>query len=218
MKNFLQKYGHAWCALYIFIYLPWFFHLEELTNVKYNVIHCRLDNYIPFCEYFIIPYILWFAYIAGTCVFMFLKAERREYYRFAFTLMVGMTTFLIVSHIYPNCVNMRPKSLEVDNFFTWLISGLHGMDTSTNVFPSIHVFNSLVACVALEQNQFFKRFKKLRVANVVLCISICLSTVFLKQHSVVDVLGGIVLYMTLYIIFYLPKRKPISSKERLKVS
>lgn len=207
MKKFLQKYGHAWCGLYIFIYLPWFMYLENLTNIKYNVIHCALDDYIPFCEYFIIPYLLWFFYIIVTCVFMFCKAERSEYYRFAFTLMIGMTVFLIISHIYPSSVNMRPKNMVVDNLFTWLISGLHVVDTSTNVFPSIHVFNSIVACVALEQNQFFKKFKKLRIANITLCILICLSTVFLKQHSVIDAIGGIALYLILYIIFYIPKKR-----------
>lgn len=215
MKNFLQKYGHGFCALYIFIYLPWFFYLENRTNINYSVVHCSLDNVIPFCEYFIIPYILWFLYIVATCVYMFFKAERGEFYRFALSLITGMTLFLIISHIYPTSVNIRPQGMVVDNIFTWLISGLHGIDTSTNVFPSIHVFNSIVACVALEKNHFFKKFKKLRIANIVLCISICLSTVFLKQHSIIDVIGGIALYLILYIIIYVPEWKFFKNKEIL---
>ena len=63
IKNFLKKYKHATLLLYVFIYFPWFFLLEEHVT-HYTPIKIWLDDYIPFCEYFIVPYLLWFAYIA----------------------------------------------------------------------------------------------------------------------------------------------------------
>ena len=65
MKAFFQKYKHAWVLLYGFIYLPWFFWLESRANQPYHVIHVWLDDKIPFVEYFIVPYLLWFVYIAA---------------------------------------------------------------------------------------------------------------------------------------------------------
>ena len=62
----MHTYSHAWVLLYGFIYFPWFTDLERHVTDNYFVIHSIFDDYIPFCEYFIIPYLLWFAYIAVT--------------------------------------------------------------------------------------------------------------------------------------------------------
>ena len=60
LKEFLFKYKHAIIILYMPIYLLWFTSLEKRTNVHFTDIHCKIDDYIPFCEFFIIPYLLWF--------------------------------------------------------------------------------------------------------------------------------------------------------------
>lgn len=60
LKEFLFKYKHAIIILYMPIYLFWFTSLEKRTNVHFTDIHCKIDDYIPFCEFFIIPYLLWF--------------------------------------------------------------------------------------------------------------------------------------------------------------
>ena len=59
MKNFLKKYGHLWILGYGFIYLPWFIYLEKTITKHYHVMHSVVDDYIPFNEYFVIPYFLW---------------------------------------------------------------------------------------------------------------------------------------------------------------
>ena len=59
----MHTYSHAWVLLYAFIYFPWFTYLERHVTDNYFVIHSIFDDYIPFCEYFIIPYLLWFAYM-----------------------------------------------------------------------------------------------------------------------------------------------------------
>ena len=65
IKAFKEKYPHIWVVSYFIIYMIWFVWLESRADEPYHVIHFPLDDYIPFCEYFIIPYLLWFAY-AGT--------------------------------------------------------------------------------------------------------------------------------------------------------
>lgn len=211
MKDLFKKYGHGLFALYIFIYLPWFFYLEGL-NLDYHVIHCFVDDLIPFNELFIIPYVLWFFYIVASCIYLFFKAERGNFLKFAIALTGGMTMSMFIFMIYPSQVTMRPTIDAATSIFGDAVLRLYLIDTSTNVFPSIHVYNSIVACVALEKNRYFHRFKMLRVLNYVLCISICLSTMFLKQHSFLDVVAGIVLYLIFYLVLYVPKWKIFSSK------
>ena len=212
MKERFKKYGHCLFALYIFIYLPWFMYLEGRDHIVHTEIHCFLDDIIPFCEIFIIPYLLWFFYIVATCIYLYLKAERGEFLRFAFAMAMGMTTSLIICQFFPNCVKLRPQDLNIDGFLSGLIGGLYNVDTSTNVFPSVHALNSLIACVALERNKYFKKHKILRVLNITLCVSICLSTMFLKQHSALDVVGSLVLYGILFVVLYVPDWKIFRGK------
>ena len=60
IKQFILRYRHAWVLLYSFIYMPWFCYLEKHRFSHYYLIHSPLDDYIPFVEYFIVPYLLWF--------------------------------------------------------------------------------------------------------------------------------------------------------------
>ena len=83
-KKYLKRclYG-----LYVFIYMPWFFTLEHFIQPDMPGIHILntpLDDKIPFCEYFIIPYILWFFYVVGSCIFMLYKASDKEFVQFAY--------------------------------------------------------------------------------------------------------------------------------------
>ena len=65
MKRYYEKYKHIIpLAIFGVIYVLWFYLLEHRTNVQYMVVHMNIDDYIPFCEYFIIPYFMWFGYIA----------------------------------------------------------------------------------------------------------------------------------------------------------
>ena len=80
--NLLKRYHHAWVFLYGLIYMPWFAYLEKRTipAQEYFIINSPLDKYIPFCEYFIIPYLFWFAFVAiGVASFFF--TSRKEFYQ-----------------------------------------------------------------------------------------------------------------------------------------
>lgn len=215
MKKLFRKCWHGLFALYIFIYLPWFFYVEGLTDLNFTEIHCFLDDLIPFKEIFIVPYVLWAFYVLAACVFLFFKEERGMFLRYAIALTGGMSIAMTIYMIFPNCVNLRPQELLTDNIFSRIVDKLYVIDTSTNVFPSIHVLNSIIVCVALEKNKTFKKFHILRMLNVVLAVSICLSTLFLKQHSVLDGLGAVILYLFLYLVLYVPDWKIFRGTEIL---
>lgn len=181
------------------------FRYVEQRNVRPNIIHVKLDDYIPFCEYFIIPYLLWFFYIAATVIyFSFINKNKKEYWQLICTLGIGMTLFILISLVYPNGQNLRPH-LTGDSIFIKLVQGLYLVDTPTNIFPSIHVFNSVACCIAVFRHQSFKKHKVFLGNVLVLTILIVLATVFLKQHTIIDVIAAFVLNFVCYQIFYHPR-------------
>ena len=201
MKTFLQKYKHAFVLLYALIYLPWFCWLESRANQPYHVIYIGLDAKIPFIEYFIIPYLLWFVYVAVVFLYMFFQ-DRKEFYQYCLFLFTGMTLFLIVSTVYPNGHLLRPSEFERENLFTLAVQLLYQADTATNIFPSIHVYNSIAAHMAVIHNEGLRKKPLIRYGSFVLMVSIILSTVFLKQHSVLDLIAGVALGLVMNQLVY----------------
>lgn len=203
LKQFLFKYKHAIIILYIPIYMAWFILLEKRTDVKFIEVHCIIDDFIPFCEIFIIPYLLWFIYVAASLVFLFFQTKYIDnFYKCAAILVMGMTTSLIIYTFFPNAQNMRPDSFERENIFTNIISVLYAADTDTNVCPSIHVYNSIAIHVSIATSQYFKDKKWIKNSSLILCILICMSTLFLKQHSFIDLICAAALYIFYYNIIY----------------
>lgn len=205
IKELFDKYHHAWVFLYGFIYMPWFSWLEKHVTSNYFVIHSVFDDYIPFIEIFIIPYLLWFVYVSGTVLYFFFT-DKQGFYRICTLLITGMTLFLIICTIFPNGLNLRPSTFARDNIFVDLVRFIYRADTSTNVLPSLHVYNSIGCYIAIRNSQKLRQYKWVQNGSLVLTVSIVLSTMFLKQHSVVDVIAAIVIIYFIYQFVYIPEQ------------
>lgn len=211
---FIEKNKHGFLLLYFLIYLPWFGHVEKTVTTHFHVIHMAIDDYIPFYEYFIIPYLLWFAYIAWGFVYFYFK-NKDEYFRLCMTLFTGMTIFLIISSIYPNGHYLRPTTFERNNIFVQIVKWLYSTDTATNLFPSIHVYNSIMVNIAVWHCDNFKNNRVVRYGSAILATSIVLSTMFLKQHSAFDVITGIIMAVSMYMVVYVNNwyRLPVRQRQ-----
>lgn len=200
-KQLFKKYNHALVFLYGLIYMPWFLYLESHVTKDYYLIHSPLDDYIPFVEYFVVPYLLWFLFITLGAFYLFFT-DKKGFLRMAAFLIAGMTAFLIICTVFPNGLHLRPEEFARDNIFTDLVKYVYSADTPTNVLPSMHVFNSLGLCIGLTRSASVKR-RPLACAGIrILTILIILSTMFLKQHSVTDVIAGLALSGILYQVVY----------------
>ena len=204
MVQFIKKYRHGLIILaYAIVYLTFFRYLEHRPVRGFHVIDTVFDSHIPFCEYFIVPYLLWFPYqIATVLYFIFINKNKKEYYQLILNMMMGMTIFLIVSYIYPNVLHLRPSEFPRENVFTDMVRWLYRADTPTNVLPSIHVFNSLAVHMSLTNCESLRDHRGVRYGSLVLTLLIILSTMFLKQHSVIDVCCGATLALFGYLFFY----------------
>lgn len=202
MKAFMEKYKHGIpLALYGAVYLLWFILLEQRKTTDYMVVHMNIDDYIPFCEVFVVPYLLWFVYVPAVLLYLFFR-NREDYWKNVVFLCTGMTVFLIISTFIPNIHHLRLRQFPRENVFTWIIGLLWKTDTPTNLFPSIHVFNSLGAHFAVISNEKLSANKWIRRGSLLLCVSIIFSTMLIKQHSMFDVLTAFIMSAVMYAVVY----------------
>lgn len=200
IREYLYTYRHGFIMIgYMFIYMIWFGFINSHKPGSYRMIRVDFDAKIPFCEYFVIPYYLWFIYVA-TVILIAIFKNKEEYYKGSLFLMVGMTIFLVVSTLWPNGQTLRPGIMAHDNLFTDLVWAIYTTDAPRNLWPSIHVYNSIGAYLLLKHIYPEKKF--LNICSLLLCISIILSTVFIKQHSVFDVATALFLALLMYVIVY----------------
>ena len=202
MKNFYERYKHSIPLIaYAIIYCVWFAYIEKKITQPTTIIHMKVDDLIPFCEVFVIPYFLWFVYVSGILFFCFFK-DKHEYYRNCMFLFTGMTIFLIISTLWPNGHHLRPYIMPRENIFTRIVTQLYSIDTPTNLWPSIHVYNSIGAHLAVVHTPLLAENKKVRTGSFILCILIILSTVFIKQHSMFDVITAFIMAAVMYLVVY----------------
>ena len=195
MRNWCLRHPVQFMLYYGWFYLCFFFTLENSVGAPDLVLHCRLDDLIPFCKYAVIPYLLWFVWVGGTLLFFLRRAPREEFWRLCLPLFVGMTLALVFCAVVPNGVHLRPRYVPGNDPCAVLVRLLYRADTATNTFPSIHVFNAVTLDMAYQRSACFadRRHRAVRVGARVLDIAIILSTLLLKQHSVLDAIAGLVL-------------------------
>lgn len=188
--------------LYLVFYMIWFSILERLPRTRFFDLSSELDTYIPFIVEFIIPYLSWFLFQAVWVVFVFF-VDRKTYEQLTTMLMIGMTVFLVVSTFLPTKISLRPYYIESRGICAFLVRRLWAVDTPTNVWPSIHVFNTTALMMTLFTSQHpLLRKNAVRIPVVFWCGMIVLSTMFLKQHSVGDVLAALALNGIAYVLVY----------------
>lgn len=174
----------GWVGYFILYFLTeWLIPAE----ICYPV-HCWLDDVIPFCEWFLIPYFGWYVLIVVSLAYFLLYNV--ENFR-------GLQTYIIVTQVvamacyilFPTRQDLRPAVFPRDNFLTDMVGILYTVDTNTGVCPSLHVAYSLgIASAWLKEKTASFWAKGLVVVMVVL---VCLSVAFVKQHSVVDIFAAI---------------------------
>ena len=174
-------------AIYMVVYMPTFFWVEGLDHGgNFHIIHTAIDDMIPVIEVFIIPYALWLPYLCA-----------------------GMIA-IAISLVYPNMLELRAAIPDRQNIFLDMIYYLHSIDTPTDVLPSLHVYDALV--VAAGMHLAFKEKKGLLIASDILVFLIVLSTMFIKQHSIIDVISAIVMFIPVFIVICLVI-KPVKKEE-----
>lgn len=189
----------------LFILIEVFYFLTQLRDIDYNLVHVSLDDMIPFLPVFVIPYVVWYVYVPGGMLYNFF-VDKNAFCKQILTVISGMAISIIIFCIYPTTVDFRP-SAEGDGFFLWVCRLLFSNDKPVNVLPSMHCFEAVIIHLTAFRNEKLRRNITLRIGSIILSVLICLSTVFIKQHSVVDLVSGVALAYILYFLIYtLPEK------------
>ena len=192
MIQILRSRPHLWFQLYWVIYLVWFFALDWTITDPTYIIHSPIDDLIPFNEWFIFPYCSWFFLLAGVTGLLW-WFDTRSYDKLCLMMFSGMTFCLILYMILPNGVDLRPTAEQVgrDNIAMDIMQLIWKADASNNVCPSIHCQSSACMALAFSKSKLAQNHPGRKVIAFGWAALICLSTMFTKQHSIIDVICGL---------------------------
>ncbi|WP_066894998.1 phosphatase PAP2 family protein [Clostridium nigeriense] len=191
-KNFIFKHGLnevKWVDLTWLIILP-------IINLNYIIagslaesgknISLTLDKEIPFISMFIFPYIYWYIFILLGLVFI-LSKSRKRYLRALLAIYIGMCICYLFYYLYP--VEISRPVVANTTISNKLVNIIYENDRPFNCFPSIHVLNTYI----IMRFTKFKDNNKWFYYTSITGILIILSTLFIKQHFILDGVVAIIL-------------------------
>lgn len=147
-----------------------------------------VDAYIPFVPSFIFAYVLYYPFLLLPAPVL---RKRADFYSafVAFSLMqvCAAVTFVLVPS------RMERPEVTGEGLAADLVRWVYSLDQGWNVLPSLHVGHSVL--VALIYWSYGRRwFVPVALGTVLICVS----TVLVKQHYLVDIPAGAALAWVLY--------------------
>lgn len=195
------EYRHLLLLIYWPVYGLTFWLLERGLTLTYHPVEVAFDAKIPFCEFFVFPYYFWFVFLFGIHVYTGLY-DIPAFKKLMYFIMITYTVTTVIYLVYPTCQNLRPAEFARDNFCVDIVKALYNFDTNTNVCPSLHVIGSFAVLFTTWNCKKLRSFK-FQAVLVPLTVLISISTVFLKQHSIVDIYAALILCAVAYPFAYL---------------
>jgi len=157
-----------------------------LNHPRENVylLSTALDDRTPFIPAFVVPYVIWYPFIFAVLIGL-LRKDRNAYYRSLLALCLGLVSCYIVYLLFQTTVP-RPDMSLYTGLFADMLNVVYATDMPYNCFPSIHVMTSYLTILA--GRSFGPRG---RWTIGIVGTAIILSTLFIKQHVIADVIAGI---------------------------
>ena len=153
------------------------------------------DQIIPFNKYFAVPYQFMVIFITLVLIYLAI-VDYKYYFGLLASVIIGMFICFIIFFFYPTTVP-RPI-IQGNDFFTKMVLNIYSGDNPYNCFPSIHVLSAYLPMLFV-----FKYNKSFLMKGFTLigCVSITLSTMFIKQHYILDALASIIMGTLLFLVF-----------------
>ncbi|MDU5105599.1 phosphatase PAP2 family protein [Clostridium sp.] len=192
IKNIIFKYNIneiKWLDLAWFIILP-------IININYVIagalaksgkdLSLTLDKEIPYVSAFIFPYIYWYAFVFLGLVFI-LSKDRKRYLRSLMVIYISMCICYLFYYFYP--VEISRPIISNNTLPNRLVNLIYEADRPFNCFPSIHVLNTyiIIRFTRIKDN------KSWFIYTSIIGILIILSTLFIKQHFILDGVAAIII-------------------------
>lgn len=210
LKDFIKTNKHAVILVYWLIHGVWYQILQGVTMGRNPAaISCGADRLIPFSEWFVMPYILWYVQIVAVTVYLLFR-NKEIFTRLYIFLFCGMFVCMMICTFIPMYFDRTGIVMyPYDNLLTDCVRLVQGIDPPTTVLPSMHVYVTIGLHIALCKDKAFSENKLACAASAFFALAVCAATLFTKQHSLYDVLAALPLCAVMYLVAYIPKYKRI---------
>lgn len=161
-----------------------------------NLLISTFDNHLPFVSYFVYFYVFWYVMLIFVpyLIYRYDKELLRKYNKI---FILDSVICILIFLIYPTTIHRA--SFDVNSLSTWIVNLIYYFDTPVlNCFPSLHALNSLLWIIVMLNN---KKIPKLwRGIIIFLSTGVILSTIFIKQHVIYDLIGSVGVLIISYLI------------------
>ena len=164
-----------------------------------------IDALIPLWPVWAVPYLLSIPWWIGALVWGAIKMDYPRWRHFSLCLGLTMIISYLVFIFYPTYVD-RPLITGQD-FLSQLVLMIYGSDQAHNALPSGHTYTTLI--ISIFWSQWQPKFKPLWIGIAVLVL---LSTLFTKQHYLLDLLAAGLLVVGTYLLSGLLVKKYPAAK------
>ncbi len=171
-----------------------------LLNNPYRGVHSLvtdIDRSLPFLSIFILPYSGWYIFIFATLTYLCLR-DRKTYYNALASINISLIICYLIYFFYQTTVP-RP-ALAGNDFFTQMVTWVYTKDQPFNCFPSIHCLLSYLMMAAINTSKIKNKKNSFIICSIALLI--ILSTLFVKQHVLLDALAAMLLGDIIYKAVY----------------
>lgn len=206
MKNHLKENKNRIIILFgVFIFQSLIYFITKLFQNNPVYLNNAIDDRIPFIPSFVIFYVMWYLFLI-LIPLLILKYNKKVFDKYIVVSIVYAILEGIIFILFPTTMNRQP--LVVTDISTWVVDIIYKVDTPVcNLFPSAHcAFSILFIISILDVKEVKKEYKILIIISSLLII---LSTLFIKQHVVIDVLGALLIVP----IYYILRKRKINLEE-----
>ena len=203
-----EKKDKLLTCFYIFcpplIHTILYFLSKLIQGTPYNIT-TDIDNKLPFISWFIVFYCIWYLLLIVAPLVIF-KYDKIKLKRYAITYIVCSIISTFIYIIFPTTFD-RPNILS-NNIFDFMVKWIYSNDIpAINCFPSFHCVLCFMWIIYIGLNKNIN--KVIRIIFTIISIGIILSTMFVKQHSYIDIIGALLLVIIVYFIIYYVQKKKI---------
>ena len=198
--------ARTWLAGAFMILLPMYFAigLQTANQVHYQPF-VSLDHAMPLSPRWMLVY--GSLYMAGFLLPLVVVRGRELFEQalkaYLFVMLVAYLGFLAYPTIAPH-----GEPLRITGFASWSLQLFYDLDQPYGCFPSLHVAYAFVGALAC-----YRMHRGVGLAAATWAVLIGVSTVYTKQHYVVDAIAGAMLGVAGYAIFL--RRRPRTALDEI---
>lgn len=191
-----SKNKNIYLILLLIVYETLMYLLCKLSPFKPYLLGSEIDFKTLFIPQFIYLYISWYLMLL-LVPYLFLKKNKESFYKYITALFLAITISTIIFFFFPT--TMLRENIVINNLSTFLVNLIYLVDTPVlNCLPSMHcIICFLFIYIALNDTKITKGEK---LIIVIWSFLVILSTLFVKQHVILDVISAFIISITIYLI------------------